>query len=246
MAQVNRPEQITQALTNWLEQEIINADTGRNAYLSDYQDRHDDLYKPFDDPTNLQALKTLGHHNRFVHWVRPYAEAGFAEDDWFAARITFACLMNISGAYRTQCFLESSNEADYTRRRYEQPSGIDIGAVAADELRSPETNALSAMDPDIRLAHIIGRSLKTNDRALALHKTVQPWIIDNHKAGSPLVTAQDMPVESMLQVQRLWTGLAVAHIVVAASIRDGDYQKVPFLEPKSITDVTNVQYPLAG
>ena len=101
---------IANAMTSWLGQEIVNADEGRNAYLSDFKDRREDLFKPFDDPSNFQAQKTNAHHNRLIHWASPYKDGDLRHDDWFTARLMFASMMCISGSYRTQCFLEATDE----------------------------------------------------------------------------------------------------------------------------------------
>jgi hypothetical protein len=240
------PEQVTDVLTQWLEQEIVNADEGRNAYLSDYEDRRNDLFKPFSEPSNFQAQKAKGHYDRFIQWVAPYKEADLRTSDWFAARITFACLMSVSGSYRKQCFFEAEDEGDYLRQRYESPIGIDIGSIVANELDPEKVANVGSMGEDERLDYIIERSLKTNDESLDLHSLIHTWAIDHKKPEGQLATPEDEPVVAMQEAQKLWTGLAAAHIVVAATLRDNDYARVPFLEPKSITDVTQVMYPLAA
>lgn len=240
------PEQVANVLSRWLTEEIANSDEGRNAYLSDYEDRRNDLLKPFSDPSNFQSQKAKGHYDRFIQWVTPYKESDLRSNDWFAARLSFACLMSISGSYRKQCFFEAANKSDYLRRRYEQPVGIDVRAVVADELDPTKLHAVNAMDEDERLDYIIERSLRTNDESLDLHSFIHTWVIDHQKATGSIASAEDEPVVAMKEAQRLWTGLAAAHIVVAASFRSEDYSRVPFLEPKSITDASEVTYPLAA
>jgi len=239
-------EQVSNTLNQWLTEEIVNSDEGRNAFLSDYQDRRNDLFKPFNDTSNFQAQKAKSHYNRLIQWVSPYKESDFRTNDWFAARLTFACLMNISGSYRKQCFFEAADESDYLKRRYEQPVGIDTGEVVAGELDPDKLHTISAMGEDERLDYIIERSLRTNDESLDLHNLIHTWAAAHQKPEGSLASAEDEPVIAMKEAQKLWTGLAAAHIVVAASFRDEDYARVPFLEPRSITDVAGVIYPLAA
>lgn len=237
---------VTDVLSNWLRQEIVNADEGRNAYLSDYEDRRNDLFKPFSEPSNFQAQKAKGHYHRFIQWVTPYKEANLRDNDWFAARLTFACLMSVSGSYRKQCFFEAEDENDYHRRRYEQPVGIDVGSVVSDELDPVKVAAIAEMSEDERLDYIVERSLGANNESLGLHSLIHSWAIGHQKPSGQLASPEDEPIVAMQKAQRLWVGLATAHMAVTASLRDGDYSRVPFLEPKSITDVTEVIYPLAA
>lgn len=246
LTQPGSTERVADVLQQWLADEIVNSDGGRNAYLSEYQDRRNDLFKPFDDQTNNQAQKAKSHYSRFIQWVRPYKEFDFRSDDWFAARLTFASMMNVSGSYRKQCFFESSDEADYLQRRYERPVAIDVHSIIANELSPDSLQVVSEMDEDERLDHIIERSLRVNDESLHLHSSVHSWAMKHRKDSGSIATAEDEPVAAMKQAQTLWAGLAAAHIVVAASFRDGDLARVPFLEPKSITDVTEVNYPFAA
>jgi hypothetical protein len=239
-------EQIADVMSQWLSEEIINSDGGRNSILSDYEDRRNDLFKSFDDQSNFQAQKAIGHYNRFIQWVTPYKENGLKSDDWFTARLSFACLISASGSYRKQCFFESADESDYLRRRYGQPAGLDIHSVVEDELSPAKLQTINSMDESERIDYIVERSLRINDENLDLHSLIHDWAISHKKTAGSLASAEDVPVLAMKEAQRLWIGLAAAHVVIAASFRDSDYSRVPFLEPKSITDVTEIIYPLAS
>ncbi len=111
--------------------------------------------------------------------------------------------MNISGSYRKQCFFEAADESDYLRRRYEQPVGIDIGEVVADELDPDKLRTISAMSEDERLDYIVGRSLRTNDESLDLHSLIHTWAAAHQKPEGSLATADDEPVVAMKQAQKL-------------------------------------------
>jgi hypothetical protein len=243
VAQSN-PEQVATALTAWLQQEIVNSDAGRNGYLSKFQDRRDDFHKPFDDPSNFQSQKAKSHYDRLIQWVCPYDQDDLRHDDWFAGRLVFAGLMEVSGSYRKQCFLEATDTSDYIQRRHDHgPTGIDMFKLSADELASERVEAINAMNPDERISYIIDRTLLTGAKSLGLHESLHPpSTILSHLEGR-LEAPDSAPVRAMKESQKIWAGLALAHIVVAASFRDNDYSKVPLLEPESITDVKNIIYP---
>lgn len=237
------PRNIANALNWWLSEEIRDADTGRNAFLSDFEPRKADFYLPFDDDRNYSTQKTRGHHTRLIDWVTHYGD--FLTDDWYTGRLLFAPLMEIAGGWRMQCFFEATDAVDYWHRRHELgPSGIDMQAVTAAELGSPRTSLLVELDPEERIAHITTRTLETNDESLKLHQSVYAWAAAHPSTEGPMASPDDEPVMAMREVQTVWAGLLVAHIAVAASFRDGNYARVPFLEPKNITDVTKVIYPL--
>lgn len=102
------------------------------------------------------------------------------------------------------------------------------------------------MSEEMRLDYIIERSIKTNDENLNLHSLIHIWAASHQRASGSLAAAEDEPVIAMKEAQRLWAGLATTHIAIDASFRDEDYSRVPFLEAKSISDVTKVIYPLAA
>lgn len=239
-------EEIAGELNLWLATEIVNADGGRNHYLSDFQDRRNDLFKSFDDPTNFQSQKAKSHYDRFFQWVNPYTEDDFRYDDWFAARLTFASLMEISGSYRKQCFLEAADEQDYLKRRYGRPIGIDMDEVVRKELDPIRLEATFELNEEERLRQIVNRSHDVNNKSLVLHKLLHTWAIAHPKDSGSIASGEAKPIVAMKDAQRMWAGLAVAHIVVAASFRDSDFGAVPLLEPKSITDVSQILYPFAA
>ena len=242
----SNPERVATVLSQWLSDEISNSDEGRNSYLSDYEDRRNDLFKPFNDQTNFQAQKAKGHYDRLIQWVTLYKENDLMSNDWFAAKLSFACMMSISGSYRKQCFFEAADKNDYLKRRYGQPTGTNVYGIVADELAPTKLQEVNAMNDEERLDYIVERSLRTNDQSLNLHSLIHNWAIGHPKVIGRIASAEDEPVVAMKEAQKLWTGLAAAHIVIAASFRGEDYSRVPFLEPKSISDVGEVIYPFAA
>jgi hypothetical protein len=240
------PEHITGVFTAWLVQEISNANRGRNALLSNYEERRRDLAKSFDDQSNVPAHKAKSHHDRFISWITAYKEPGLKNSDPLTARLIFACLMNISGGYRTQCLLEAVDAAGYTRRREQQPVGVDMLTVVAEELTLDKLAAVASMSEDERLDAIIGRSLAANTTALDLYKSIYLPATRPEESKDNWTPGSDSQTIATKKIQTMWTGLAAAHVVVAASFRNDKYAAVPFLEPMSITDTQGCIYPLSN
>lgn len=240
-------ELMSNAINWWLTQEVIESDFGRNAYLSEFNKRRGDFYIPYDEDLNYMFQKAKSHHNRLVTWIRQYSEDELWRDDWHTAKLTFAPLMQISGSYRKQCYLEADGPQDYLRRRLlAGPTGINVHSAVAEEIEDPTTVAMISTDPADRLARITERTLDVNDQNVVLQRAIHEWAAQRIlPSDGPIASPDDEPVVAMIKSQKLLTGLLVAHIAVAASFRDFNYAKVPFLEPKSISDVSKVIYPLA-
>jgi hypothetical protein len=232
---------ITDTFSWWLTEEIANSDSGRNAYLSDYGPQRADLFKPIEDPTNYQFQKAKSHHNRINSWVTAYADPKLRQDDDFTAKIIFGCLMNVSGAWRKQCYLESEDMKDYQARRQGAPAGVNIGNFVMQELDPSSTDSyISDEDFDA----LIRRTRMVKSISLYHHKGAHRVVRGIPSDTEGAITSKNRaPVRNMEAVQRLWLGLAASHVVAAASVRDGDISKVPLLEPRSITDTTGLIYP---
>lgn len=240
---LQQTEPITRTLGWWLREEIAAADEGRNAYLSSFEARRADLLMPFDDQLNYPAQKAKAHHYRFQHWLDLYADNADARvDSRITARLIFACLMRASGCYRDQCFLEAEDANDYRRRRNESPLGIEVRPIVANEFEADQT---SSMSEEEKITYIVARSIDINDESLAAHKDINVWLRSRQATRSGrLATPDDEPVRRICLAQKNWIGLAVAHIIVAGRLRGNNFARIPFLEPKSITDA-KIIYPLA-
>lgn len=228
------PEQVTEVLQTWLQQEIEESDRSRNAVLSDFELRKEDFQKDFDDPTNLNAAKVKGHYGRLRLWAPSYA--GQFDNDFASARLTFCSLMTISGSFREYCFLNAPSAEAYVAMRHQQgPTSVDVRASVEDEFRAATS---APKEHSVRIEDLIDRTMTVNESNLRMHKLVHsaPLAKDNRDLYSVL----------MQRSQSLWLGLAAAQIMVAAELRDNDYERVPFFEPKSITDQTQLLYPFAS
>lgn len=232
----------------WLGEETYNSDTGRNKFLSEFFARRGDFSKPFDDPGSVLAQKAISHHNHIRINLRQYREDPnlLLDNPLFAAKITFYCLMEISGAKRKQDLLLAVSAKDYKKRRYESPLGVDIDEIIKAELAKHAIGPDGKSD-DARVADFVERASVANDISLLLHQSIHDWVIKHPKSQGMLATPEDEPVKNMIEAQRLWAGLAVAHVaLVATSFSDGGYAQVPVLEPKSITDATELTFPFVA
>jgi len=226
-----KSQRVAEVINWWLQEEIISSDVGSNAILSEYSDRRADLYKDFDDPTNVMAAKAISHNNRFTFFAENLNDTSSWLDDHGASKFIFAALMAVSGGWRKQCIIEAVSAEDYTYRRHNLgPTGIDVMSAVTAELDGVK---LTDFTYDEIVGNAITKTLGAKDRIIELDQRIYNGAIDSHE--SALVVA-------MQETQQIGISLAVAHIAVAATLRGGDYEKVPILEPKTITEAA-VIYP---
>jgi hypothetical protein len=240
------PERVATAISDWLQSEVRHADSGTNAFLSNYPLERRCLSMAFDDENNLMTQKARSHYRRRIQWVDPASNEGLWENDWMTGRVLFASLMTLAGCYRTQDYLEAADAEDYVARRYEEVlRPAEILSAVRNELAKPETIELVEAAPNKRIAIVTDMTLEANERNIAYHRALSEWVASHPVDVGAMAAWEDQPVQDMLAAESMWTGTTVAQMVVAASFRDDDYSRVPVLEPKSITDVSKVIYPLA-
>lgn len=241
------PERIAAGISDWLQAEARYADAGLNAFLSNYPLERNCLYMAFDDEKNLMTQKTRSHYQRRIQWADPTLNEGLWENDWATGRVLFTSLMTLAGSYRTQDYLEASNAEDYVARRYEEvlrPS--ETLAIVRDELTKPETAELVEANPGDRITRITDMTMAANERNIVHHRALSEWTAEHPVAEGPMAGYEDKPVQDMLAMEDMWTRVTVAQMAVAASFRGDDYSLVPTFEPKTITDVSGLVYPLAA
>lgn len=239
---------VAPVISNWLQEEIIESDSGPNSYLSNFNSLVPQFFMPFDDDRNVMTQKSLSHQRRITDWLAGYKKyPDLRVDDFYTAKLSFNSLMRVSGAFRKQCMLMSANVQDYTKMRHEQgPAGIDIHETVKVELESavPEVDD---PDPEFRVDYLIERSLDTVTRDIELQRFLHDWAADKRlQPGEPLSSQGQEPVEAMLEVQDLYVGLAVVQMAVAATFRGNDPAKIPLLYPMNISDNPGVIYPFAA
>lgn len=146
--------------------------------------------------------------------------------------------MSAAGCHRHASLLRAENATDYAQiRSQEQHSGVDFTAIAAAELANQTT---VQDDHPAMLNGLVARAIRVNDEFLAKQQQMHAQLAQPDAIAEAVTTA----VAGLEGQQNEWAGLAVAQIMVAASLRGGDYTKVPFFEPKSITDQKALIYPL--
>jgi hypothetical protein len=241
-------EQIAQALDNWLKAEVVISGESRNSYLdaSDqdrqvaeqtFADMRARFALPYDVDRNWNAAKDKSHQGRWPGWLQGYTVE--PKNEIATAQIGFAPLMSISGAYRSQCYIQASDQSDYLARRV-NGIGIDIEAEVNAQLsevlyRGNFKGSKISFDGLTRLFDYTYAQGEIGIRAM----------IARLQRGYDLGEEDSRSVESMKSTQRRQVQLATYCIALAAKNRGGNLEAVPFLEPISISDQSGEpHYPL--
>ena len=242
---------IGEAFYDWLEAEVITSSTEGdiNTYLNDFttiRGGEKDGIKikgaldgGWDDPKNYLARKLEAHNNRLPHWFEAYTLA--PDDDYQAARLSFAGLMQVSGAYRDQCYMEAVDGEDYMNKR-QQVIGVDIVQSVADRLRH-----ILPKSGDFSLADVSPESFEDEmKRVSRIGELAVRKMCERARLGFDF-SATDTPSSGALRVaQYEWLLLTTDAVALAAKTRGGRLEAVPFLEPRSISEQSDKvpHYPL--
>ena len=238
---------IAEVLDGWLNAEVRSSGVD-NTYLDDYKTAIEGLKGGYGHPKNF----TAGKHESHVHIRLPQAWETFVmtlepdtpeeSRDYQSAWLLFTPLMQVSGTYRNQCYMEASNANDYLTRRMSRPTALDMRQVVSDRLRVwlPEPDNFA--DATIT-TEVLGRQLKLVSEAgskavkIVCARAAMKYDFGSEHSRSAL---------AMIGAQSEWASFATDCVVLAAKIRNGELAKVPFLEPKSISadPPPAVKYPL--
>jgi len=115
----------------WLAEEVRSSNIEVNTYLANFEEARRRLCLGYDNDKNWTASKDRSHLGRLPLWWEAYAED--PSNDYQSARILFAPLMFVSGAYRNQCYIQAQNEAEYNERR-SKAIGISLQRTVAGHL----------------------------------------------------------------------------------------------------------------
>lgn len=243
-AEFEPAEAIATALRDWLQAEIISSMEGRNHILDDWEQWQKDLRLPFEDPANQNAGKAISHVNRLRNWT--YAAEQYpdiVQEDYYLARQIFCAQMNISGAYRRQCFFQAADAADYRRRRQQLgPVSIDLVGAIQERINEYSSDLLASnfAYKNTAWGKLQERTLTVNEEALNAAKLV-------HEMGIQSMGKEDSTAVRVLRAeQHEWVKLATDYIMFAAHRPNKGWADVPFLEPKSITLKPGVYYPFSS
>lgn len=234
-------ETISGAIDQWLRDEVIESHSGRNNFLDDYEK----FAAVYDADTTVEnnddAQKAQAHHSRFARLMAMRSDSHSAENDFFLGKIIHHSLMFVSGGFRRECLFLANIQYEYERLRFGQLEYIS-GASSIDIPNAVTLALVQAKNNQ----DIIGTSLAINDEIYSRQQEAEEWMISNNKRLVD-VEASDLPVTISHERQVHGINLAVGHIVMIAAERGGDLSRVPFLEAKSISDVSQTPYyPLSG
>lgn len=246
-------EKIAVALYDWLWAEFIISGQSRNKYLDakadkpeEAQKRYDDMRSklalPYEDDLNWAAQKDKSHQQQRVPvWVELFEEtsAGDLKADFYAAQAMFAPLMTVSGSFRAQCYIEASTPVEYTFARSEA-IGVDIEKPIYEQLiqRNAGRNFSSA--------ELSFNGLKKAfDYAYGQTEAYFRGMSARLASGADESAYNSLSVTAMKKSQVSHIKLATDCVIMAAKLRKGEAEAVPFLEPVSISDQSNnTFYPL--
>jgi hypothetical protein len=229
-----QPEVIAPVLETWLLHEVQESGTGRNRYIDAFESTGQALSEPFSGNRGYCAVKQTNHYNRYREKAKAYPEA--YTDEFYTGTLIHHALMLTSGAFRVQCFMQAKDTDEYRQLRF---NGQRATGVAMKPTIERALGGLPAeLDASNLVASMQAHLLRTNDRIQAQHMLAYGHKRPPRGRFSP----ESEPVQAMLAAQRLSIGLACANIVVAASVRGGSLASVPFLEAKSISDVSSQPY----
>jgi hypothetical protein len=254
---------INSALSEWWDAEVRSSGVVINGYLDDYVTAVRGLRGGWEHPDNFTARKNEAHVDirlpqawqTFEMSLQPNASQ--FEKDYQSAYLLFTPKMQVSGTFRTQCYLEAQGTDDenrasnYLERRHSRPAGIDI-------LHATEEVLDEVLPPsgDIRGASVTTESLKYRlDLAsevgrkmieLMCERTMQK--IDESEESDHLdIGVENSPsVVYMKTAQKEWVVFCITKIIHDAKLRNGKLNDVPFLDAKSITASPEIYHPFRG
>lgn len=232
---------ISRVTRDWLQAEIEESmqPQNGNSVLDNWHKFHLDLMLPFDSANNWNAQKAKGHYERLLKWtLLPEEQPQLVENDAFLGQQTWAALMFVSGAYRRQCFFQAADPEDYTHRRKDEgPAAVDLEAIAREHLATGPQVTVYKDTPWGRLQQA---TLNLNEESFKAAKLV-------HECGVPGLGREDSEAVRLLtELQEKWAGLAVDYMAFAAQRAGKDWQAVPLLEPKSVSQDPQIYYPFSS
>jgi hypothetical protein len=234
-------EIISGAIDEWLREEVAESHAARNSYLDDYA-KFAAAYDPnATGVENDDVKKARNHYERFTRLMRLRQDPLNATDDFFIGKTIHHSLMFVSGGFRRECLFLANSQYEYERLRFGQQDYM-YGASSID-IPNAVTLAIAQAKTD---RDIIGTSIAINEEIYSKQKEADEWMLGNSRRLVD-VEVSDLPVTISHERQIHGINLAVGHIVMTAAERGGDLSRVPFLEAKSISDVSQTPYyPLIG
>lgn len=224
---------IADGVEKWVHQECITSISDHNRYLDSLEDGRRWLAMSCDDPTNMPIAKHDGHRNRQRIWgdllvLEP-------ENDYVAGRHIFNLLMEASGAAKRMCYLAATDQEHYIKLK-SSPTvlGIEPYTVVIDSMRKAQVdNGLRVNDASEIQAITLRTFADVRQDFDALRERVET---DYDQPESPTMN-------KLRDIQTKWVRLVTNSILSSMAYRGGLLERVPVLEPKSISDEPAVFYP---
>lgn len=231
-------EVVSDAISDWLIAEVVSSGGDRNQYLDDYTQWRKQIKLGYDDPLNWTGAKNRAHLDRLPIWWEGYELD--PSNDFACARISFASLMFVSGAYRNQSHFQAQNADDYQARRA-LGIGIDLESAVSTRLHTHLPTTGNFANAKITM-EALGERRKQSEKIGEL--TVKA-ICAHAAIGSDVGARDSRSVNEMKQDQYAWVTFLTDCITLAAKQRKGELASVPFLHPINISDNPGVMYPFA-
>ncbi len=239
-------EAISEAVYDWLEAEVATSSNPEdvNAVLNDYTSAIAGLHGGFEHPKNFTWNKAQSHISRLNSDFEIFADT-LPNDKYYdkiAAKIIFDGLMQVSGSYRNQCYVEARDAEDYIERR-QKAIGLNIANTVRNRLID-----LVPQSGDFSSAKISVESLGERVKQVSqLGETAVKRLCSRAALGYDFGTPGSRSAQEMISAQYNWLNFALDSLILVAKYKDGDIAAVPFLEPISITEQSgSLYYPLAA
>lgn len=244
----SQAEQIAGVFEEWLKAEVVTSGEGSNSFLdAPTDDKLADIRLrmglPSAEKGNWVLSKHESHTGRIESNFWPVFEATALDDpklDMAIAQLKFEPLMQVSGTYRRQCYLEAEGGEDYMLRRA-KGVGIDLEQVVFEQLEKHAPNG--RLDE----ATISMEGLKRSMDSAITGDYVNILSIITHTAKEINIMGivDSLPAKGSKKAQISWARAAADCVIMAAKLRRGELEDVPFWEPISITAQSGqLHYPL--
>jgi hypothetical protein len=228
-------KEVSGVYLNWLRAEVASSHVERNKILDEYDDAVEGLRGGWEHPKNFTARKAESHTDRLAPWYEAFSLV--PDDDYQASRIIFAGLMQLSGNYRNQCYVEATDSEDYLNRR-SLGVGIDLAQSAKERMRIYLPESAEFDKTQLSIESLDARRQEVERIGMSSVRT----IVSRVKGGYDLGLPDSTSVREAKIAQYTWAGFTTDALTLVAKLRGGSLEAVPFLEPRSITDQSGTIY----
>lgn len=221
---------------DWLRAEVQTSRVERNRVLDEFDKAIEGLEGGWEHPYNFTARKAESHTDRLGPWFEAFTLE--PDDDFQAARIIFAGLMQISGGYRNQCYVEASDAADYIKRR-EKGVGIDLRQPISARLHINLKGAADFLDARMTLEQLDERRRSIETIGIKVTQSMAELVrLDKDNEIKRYRTRATLEAQT---AQFSWAAFTTDALTLVAKMRGG-LAGVPLLEPRSISDQSGITY----